>query len=44
MSQQGSEFLGNISAPQKFVRLVGCREPKAGSGQEARQYSNPVKR
>ena len=44
MSQQGCEFLGNISAPQKFVRLVGCREPKVGSGQEARQYSNPVKR
>ena len=44
MSQQGSEFLANISAPQKFVRLVGCREPKVGSGQEARQYSNPVKR
>ena len=44
MSQQGSEFCGNVSAPQKFVRLVGCREPKAGSGQEARQYSNPVKR
>jgi hypothetical protein len=44
MSQQGSEFRGNLSAPQKFVRLVGCREPKVGSGQEARQYSNPVKR
>jgi hypothetical protein len=44
MSQQGSEFRGNVSAPQKFVRLVGCREPKVGSGQETRQYSNPVKR
>jgi hypothetical protein len=44
MSQQGSEFRGNVSAPQKFVHLVGCREPKAGAGQEARQYSNPVKR
>lgn len=44
MSQQGSEFLGNVSAPQKFVHLVGCRERKVGSGQEARQYSNPVKR
>ena len=44
MSQQGSEFRGNVSAPQKFVRLVGCREPKAGAGQEARQYSSPVKR
>ena len=44
MSQQGSEFRGNVSAPQKFVQLVGCRERKAGTGLEARQYSNPVKR
>ena len=44
MSQQGSEFRGNVSAPQKFVHLVGCREPKAGSGQESRRYSFPVKR
>ena len=40
MSQQGSEFRGNLSAPQKFVHLVGCRERKV----EAGQYSNPVKR
>ena len=44
MSQQGGEFRGNVSAPQKFVHLVGCREPKAGSGLEARRYSNPAKR
>ena len=44
MSQQGSEFRGNVSAPQKFVHLVGCREPKAAAGLEARKYSNPVKR
>ncbi|UPJ53757.1 hypothetical protein IVB30_22070 [Bradyrhizobium sp. 200] len=44
MSQQGGEFRGNVSAPQKFVQLVGCRDRKAGPGQEARQYSNPVKR
>jgi hypothetical protein len=44
MSQQGSEFRGNVSAPQKFVQLVGCRERKAEPGLEARQYSNPVKR
>jgi hypothetical protein len=44
MSQQGSEFLGNVSAPQKFVQLVGCRDRKAGPGLEGRQYSNPVKR
>jgi len=28
MSQQDGGS-GNISAPQKFVQLVGCREPKA---------------
>jgi len=44
MSQQGSEFCGNVSAPQKFVHLVGCRDRKVEPGQEARQYSNPVKR
>jgi hypothetical protein len=44
MSQQGGEFRGNVSAPQKLVQLVGCRDRKAGPGPEARQYSNPVKR
>jgi hypothetical protein len=44
MSQQGSEFRGNVSAPQKFVHLVGCREHKAEAGLGAHQYSNPVKR
>ena len=44
MAQQGNEFRGNVSAPQKFVHLVGCRDRKAGPGLEARQYSNPVKR
>jgi hypothetical protein len=44
MSQQGSEFLGNVSAQQKFVRLVGCGEPKLRPRLEARQYSNPLKR
>jgi hypothetical protein len=44
MSQQGSEFRGNVSAPQKFVHLVGCRDRKAGTDPEARQYSNPLKR
>jgi hypothetical protein len=43
MSQQGGEFRGNISAPQKLLHLVGCREPKAEPGLEGRQYSNPVK-
>jgi hypothetical protein len=44
MSQQGSEFRANVSAPQKFVHLVGCRDRKVGPGLEARQYSNPIKR
>jgi hypothetical protein len=44
MSQQGGEFGGNVSAPQKFVHLVGCRDRKAGADPETRQYSNPVKR
>jgi len=44
MSQQGSEFRGNVSAPQKFVHLVGCREREVEAGLEARQYSNPLKR
>ena len=30
MSQQCGDS-GNYSTPQKFVRLVGCRDPKAGS-------------
>ena len=44
MSQQGREFLGNLSAPQKFVHLIGCREPKVKPGSEVRGYPNPVKR
>jgi hypothetical protein len=44
MSQQGGEFRGNVSAPQKFVQLVGCRDRKVGPGLATRQYSNPVKR
>jgi hypothetical protein len=43
MSQQGGEFRGNVSEPQKFVRLVGCREPKVPGLEEARQHSNPIK-
>ena len=44
MAQQGDEFRGNMSAPQKFVHLVGCRDRKVRPAVEARQYSNPVKR
>jgi hypothetical protein len=43
MSQQGGDFRGNMSAPQKLLHLVGCREPKAEPGLGC-QYSNPVKR
>ena len=43
MSQQGSEFRGNVSSPQKFVHLVGCRERKSEAGREVRPYPNPVK-
>ena len=44
MSQQGGEFRGNISAPQQFVHLVGCRDRNTGAGPEVRQYSIPLKR
>jgi hypothetical protein len=50
MSQQGAPIMGdNQCSPQKFVRLVGCRDAKAGdtrlrTGSEARPYPNPVKR
>lgn len=43
MLQQGSEFCGNVSSPQKFLHLVGCRERKPDPGQEVRPYPNPVK-
>jgi hypothetical protein len=37
MAQQcGDMGRGNQSAPQKFVRLVGCRDSKAGPEQRAR--------
>jgi len=42
MSQQGNEFRGNLSAPQKFVHLVGCREARRASG--INPYPNPAKR
>ncbi|KRQ95670.1 hypothetical protein CQ12_03530 [Bradyrhizobium jicamae] len=44
MSQQGGEFRGNVSAPQKFVHLVGCRDRKVAPDPEVRQYPNPLKR
>jgi len=45
MSQQGAPVMGdNQCSPQKFVRLVGCHEPKVRPGSEVRPNSNPVKR
>jgi hypothetical protein len=44
MSQQGGDFRGNLSAPQKFVHLVGCREPKVVRDAEVRQYPGAAKR
>ncbi|MGH6711527.1 MAG: hypothetical protein ACREEK_21475 [Bradyrhizobium sp.] len=55
MSQQGAPIMGdNQCSPQKFVQLVGCRDPKARdlkpgdarnrTGVEARPYPNPAKR
>jgi hypothetical protein len=35
MSQQCGDS-GNYSTPQKFVRLVGCRDPKAGAERTVR--------
>ena len=46
MSQQGAPVMGdNQCSPQKFVRLVGCRDPKGSNpAPEVRPYPNPVKR
>ncbi|WP_312014613.1 MULTISPECIES: hypothetical protein [unclassified Bradyrhizobium] len=46
MSQQGAPVMGdNQCSPQKFVRLVGCHEPKVRpAGSEVRPQPNPVKR
>ncbi len=45
MSQQGAPVMGdNHCSPQKFVRLVGCRDPKVRPGPEVRPHPTPVKR
>ena len=45
MSQQSAPVMGdNQCSPQKFVRLVGCRDPKVKPGSEVRPYPNPLKR
>lgn len=41
MSHQNDEFRANISAPQKFVHLVGCRDKKVAP---TPPYSSAVKR
>jgi hypothetical protein len=43
MSQQCGD-LGNQSAPQKFVRLVGYRNPKAPTEPWVRPHLIPAKR
>ena len=44
MSLQGGDSgRSNQSAPQEFVRLVGCRDPKAGSGPWVRPRPDPAK-
>lgn len=45
MSQQSAPVVGdNQGSPQKFVRLVGCRDPKVKRGSEVHPYPNPIKR
>jgi hypothetical protein len=44
MSQQRDEFRANVSAPQKFVHLVGCHDKKLAPRQEAPAYSGAGKR
>jgi len=45
MSQQhGDGGHGNVSAPQKFVHLVGCRDPNARAGPWVRPRPAPPKR
>jgi len=45
MSQQrGDSGRSNDSAPQKFVQLVGCRDPKARLEPWVRPRPAPVKR
>jgi hypothetical protein len=43
MSQQRGDS-DNVSAPQKFVRLVGCRDPKARPEPWVRPRPAPLER
>ena len=42
--QRGDRGRGNESAPQKFVQLVGCRDPKARLEPWVRPRPAPAKR
>jgi len=42
--QRGDSGRGNESAPQKFVQLVGCRDPKAQFEPWVRPRPAPAKR
>jgi hypothetical protein len=45
MSQQGAPIMGdNQSSPQKFVQLVGCRDPKAKLEPKVRPQPDLMKR
>ena len=45
MSQQSAPVMGdNQCSPQKFVRLVGCRDSKVKPAAEVRPHPHPVKR
>jgi hypothetical protein len=43
MLQQDGGLHGNVSLPQEFVRLVGCRQLQPGPGREARARLTPIK-
>ncbi len=42
--QRGDSSRGNESAPQKFVQLVGCRDPNSRPEPWVRPRPAPVKR
>jgi hypothetical protein len=42
--QRGDSGRGNESVPQKFVHLVGCRDPNVRLEPWVRSQSTPVKR
>ena len=44
LQQCGDSGRGNESVPQKFVQLVGCRDPNVRPEPWVRPRANPVKR